>query len=479
MSFLGLEIAKRALLAQRQAMEVVAHNVANARTPGFSRQRVDLRTTTPATEVIGHGIPTAVGTGVEVADIARVRDAFLDQQYREQARGLGEWQTRQQVLDEVQQLLNEPSDTSLRVVLDQFWVAWQTLANNPENLAARQAVVEQGNTLVDAFRHLDARLSEIQANLDKAIGTKVDEINLLAREIAGLNQRIATTSAAGGQANDLLDQRDLLLDKLARLVGVQVLDGPNGMVRMLVNGVAVVDGASAYRLLAQPDPANNGFLSLRWEGFPSLQVAGKDLGGEMAASFDLRDNVLAAYRSRLKDLAWALATQVNARHAAGYDLNGAPVSGTSWQDFFVVPASKAAFDLQTLAVNPQVAADPRRIAAASQAGSPGDGRNALAIADLKFQQLADLNNFTADDFYRSLIGTVGAQAGEAQRMSDTQKALTDRIDNQRQAASGVNLDEEVADLVRFQQAFQAAARLVSMVDEALGTVINRMGVVGR
>lgn len=476
MSFLGLEIAKRALLAHQQAMDTAGHNIANARTPGFSRQRVNLRTTMPSTEVLGRVGRTPVGTGVEVADITRMRDAFLDEQYRGQAKGLGEWDVRDRVFNEVEQIFNEPSDTSLRTVMDQFWVAWQTLANGPENLAARETVLQRSNALVETFRHLDRQLGDLQANLNKDIEAKVSEINVLAGEIAAVNARVAPFAGAGTPPNDLLDQRDLLIDKLARLVDTQTVEGQNGMVRVLVNGVAIVDGVNAYRLAAVPDPANGGFFQLQWEGFGA---AVRITGGEMAAYFDLRDNVLAQYRSQLKDLAWTAATQVNALHGAGFDLNGMAVSGTAWQDFFTLPPLKSNFLLQSFAVNPQVAADVRRIAAAAQAASPGDGRQALAIADLKFQQMVDLNGFTLDDFYRGVIGTLGTQADEAKRMQESQKALVDRIDNQRQAVSGVNLDEEMLQMIQFQHAFQAASRMVNLIDDALNTIINRMGLAGR
>ncbi len=476
-SFLGFEIAKRALLAHRQAMDVAGHNVANANTPGYSRQRANLRTTPPFPEAVGlnyAGIGQ-IGTGVEVAQITRVRDSFLDRQYWSQSGALGRWQTRDQVLGEIEYLVNEPSDYSLRALMDQWWESWQGLANNPESQAAREAVKQRALALVEAFQFADRQLNEMRMNLNSSIENKAKEINGLAAQIAALNERIAYVTGVGQAPNDLLDQREQLVDRLSRIVDLVTVDAPNGMIRVLVDGVALVDGVRANRLLVEADPANGKLWRLRWEGFSTIaQIT----SGELGAYFELRDAVVPYYKQQLTDLIRAIATETNNIHRRGADLNGASVAGTAWEDFFVNP-DPAAFDVQTLAVNPAIVADVRRIAAAAQQDHPGDGSNALAISNIRYTHLTDLDGFNTDDFYRSMVGVLGAQAQEAQRMAESQKLLVDQLDHQRQSVSGVNIDEEMMEIIKSQHAFNAAARLVNVMDEMLDTIINRLGILSR
>lgn len=477
-SFLGFEIAKRALLAHRQAMDVAGHNVANANTPGYSRQRANLRTTPPFPEAVGlnyAGIGQ-IGTGVEVSRITRIRDAFLDRQFWGQASALGRWQTREQVLGEIEYVVNEPTDHSLRALMDQWWESWQTLANNPESMAAREAVKQRGLALVEAFQFADRQLNELRLNLNSSIEQKVNEVNGLATQIAALNERIAYVTGVGQEPNDLLDQREQLVDRLSRIVDLVTVDAPNGMIRVLVDGVALVDGVRANRLLVEPDPANGNMWRLRWEGF---STTARVTAGELGAYFELRDETVPYYKGQLKDLIWAIATETNKLHRQGADLTGAAVAGTAWEDFFLVNPDPAAFDVQTLAVNPAIAGDVRRIAAASQPNRPGDGSNALAISAIRHNSLVALGGFKTDDFYRSMVGVLGSQSQEAQRMSEGQKLLVDQLDHQRQAVSGVNIDEEMMEIIKSQHAFNAAARLVNVMDEMLDTIVNRLGVFGR
>ncbi len=479
MSLLGLEIAKRALIAHRQALDVAAHNIANARTTGFSRQRVNLRTTPPIPGSTGRDVAGVgqFGTGMEVASVTRLRDLFLDRQFRDRATSLGYWQTRDQVLAEIEQIFAEPSNTSLRTALDDLWQAWQQLANNPESLAARETVLQRAATVVDLLREADRYLREqLRLNLNASVEQKVDRVNQLAEQLARVNERIIYARGAGQEPNDLMDERDRLLDELARIVAVDTVEEASGAVRVLAGGTALVDGVRAYRMAVQADPANGNLWTVVWAGTTLAADVG---GGELGAYLELRDGVVTDFLRRLEDLAWALATGVNALHAGGYDLTGAPVAGTPWEQVFIVPAARADFRLGTLEVNPDLVADPGRLAAASSPASPGDGSNALAIAQLRFQPQASLGGATMDDFYRSFVASLGAQADGARRMTEVQQALTDKIDNQRQSVSGVNLDEEMAQLIQYQYAFQAAARLVNTLDLMLDTVINRLGLQGR
>lgn len=471
---IGFEIAKRALLAHRQAMDTASHNIANANTPGYSRQRVNLVTTSPHPSSVGINFSGVgqVGTGVAVDTITRLRDSFLDRQYWNQHVSLGEWENKEKVFTEIEELINEPSDISIHAAMGDLWVSWQTLANNPESMAARESVKQRALNLVETFKATDQKLREIQDNLNTSLEAKVKELNTLADDIASLNEQIAYITGTGLQANDLEDQRDLLLDRLSRITGFSVVNGENGIVRVVAGGVALVDGIKANHLLVERDAGNNNYWRLRWDGFASNANLN---GGEIGAYLELRDNAILGYRDEIRQLAWSMATETNALHAAGYDLNGAAVAGQPWEQFFTVDPVFSNFSLDTFAVNPQIGADVRHIAAASQAGSPGDGSGAAAIASLKQASMGSLGDVRPDDYFRAVIARLGAESQQAQRRSGTYQVLVEKVDNQRQSVSGVNLDEEMVEMMRSQQAFEAAARIVTTMDEMMDTIINRLG----
>ncbi len=234
--FFALDLARRAFQVQQRAMEVTSHNVANANTPGFSRQVVELAASDPyMLPSLAHN-PAAgqVGTGVEVASIRRQRDTFLDQQIRYEDADLGYWETVRSTFSQVEVVLNEPSGAGLSQLLGRFWNAWQDLANNPQDAAVRASVVEEGENLATAFNRLSQQLSTIRRDVDAQVRLKVQEINSLATRIAALNVQITRVQGGGTEPSDLLDQRDLLLDQLHRLTGAVVSDARAGSLSIFV-----------------------------------------------------------------------------------------------------------------------------------------------------------------------------------------------------------------------------------------------------
>lgn len=478
MEFLGLEIAKRALMAQERALLVSGHNVANASTPGYTRQRVILRAVPPPEGTELRGI---AGGGVEVGGITRLRDLFLDLGYREQAEALGRWEVRSQYLAQVEEILREPSDFSLGAALDAFWDAWQLLSLNPESMAAREQVRQRGEILVERFQEVDRRLSDLVYQVDRTVEAKVAEVNQIASRVADLNRRIVLLGGEGKSGTaDLEDERDLLLDRLSRLVGAKVYHGEEGL-RVMVGDHYLVAGDRWFELGAEPDPGLGGVYRVVWAA--SGERAYPE--GELGALMEVRDRDIAGYREDLRRLAWGVASEVNGLHAGGYDLAGNPVAGQPWQNFFVNKSdlsppdygftAYASFRLADWRVNPEIAADVRRIAAAKNPGLPGDGSNALAIADIRRVKVAFLDDATPGDFHRRVIGSLGVAARGAQDQTRTQELLVQQIEQQRQATSGVNLDEEMMEMVRAQHAYGAAAKLAGVVDEMLRLLLERVG----
>ncbi len=464
-AFFGLELAQRALAAQQRAVDVTGHNVANANSRGYSRQVVRMSASAPYTlpSVARPSQAGQVGTGVTLDEIRRVRDTFLDFQALGETQRLGRWASLRDSLQQVEVVFNEPSEAGLRTVLDQFWDAFSQLSLEPESTAVRELVLQRGAALGEGMSHVYAQLSALERNLDETVRAQLQEINALAGEIAAVNRQIMAVTGMGDQPNDLLDRRGVLIEELARLVDLQVQPGPANGVHLLVNGVSLVDPHGARRMVAAPLGTNPAYAEPRWE---STGTAVDIRGGSLRALLDLRDQVIPGIRADLDAMTAVLVNEVNALHRAGFGLDG-----STGYDFFD-PASTAA----NLALDPAVASSPRRLAA-STSGEPGDGSNALAIAGLRNQPL--LGGASLDDYYRGVIAGVGVRAREALRMAENQDLLLRQIDHQRQAFSGVSLDEEMANLIRYQHAYNAAARLMTAMDEMLDTVIARMGLAGR
>ncbi|HAA89837.1 MAG TPA: flagellar hook-associated protein FlgK, partial [Peptococcaceae bacterium] len=257
-TFFGIELAKRGLQAQQRALDVTGHNVANANTPGFTRQEAVLATETPY-PVPGLNMPWGakqIGTGVEVAEIRRLRDSFIDLQVRHENKALGYWEARENALEKIEVILNEPSDSGLRSVLEAFWQSLEELSKNPESLAVRSVVRQRGLALTETFNHLDCQLRELQDDLDNSVRVKVNEVNSLGRQIADLNQQILKIEVTGARANDLRDRRDVLLDQLARIINIQAYEDDKGLAQVIIGGRPLVQGVHFYGLVAREDPAS-------------------------------------------------------------------------------------------------------------------------------------------------------------------------------------------------------------------------------
>ena len=521
-TFFGLELARLGLWAQQRALDVTGHNIANANTPGYSRQVARLAPT-PAYAPPSLAMPVEagqVGTGVQVADIQRVRDLFLDRQVRDLESQLGRWQVRSQTLAELETILGEPSDAGLARALSDFWEALGTVANRPDSLPARTAAIQQAHTLLERFQAADRQLADLQRNLDASILARVDRANQIATQLADIHRRIRVATAAGQSPNDLLDERDRLVEELSTLLPVRVTEREGGALRVEVAGLPLVDGQVVHRLVTREEPAGAGsgdpgggggtggstgtgtggagaagdlVVRLYWSGDaevpPEGGAAGSSAliplddarleGGEIDGFLESRDRLVAGLRQDLKALFFALAEAVNAVHRRGYGLNDGPSADPSspgaGRDLFVLGTGS---DLQEVTVNPDLD-DPANLAAALVAGAPGDGRNALALAQLRHAPLNLPGNASAQDYLESVVAGLGIAGRQAQEGQRTTQLLMDQVASQRESVRGVSLDEEMTQLVRYQHAYAAAARLVTAVDAMLAILIERTGLVGR
>jgi flagellar hook-associated protein 1 FlgK len=452
--FNGLRIALSSLYAQRKALQVTGQNIANVNTEGYSRQRVELIANAgPSTPAIESRY-TGPGMGVLTGETTRLRDQFLEVRgYQEHAVEAG-LKESQSVLARIELAFDEPSDAGLSKLITSFLAAFDDVANNPEDLAARAQLVEQGKTLMAGFTQLDAALATQRQSSIEELGSLVDEVNQAATRIAELNQNITSAINNGFSPNELMDQRDLLIAQMAEQVGVTVRPGENGTVNVFVGGTAIVRDThvSPLRLEVGTDPAQTVRVVWDADSYPA-GVTGA-AGGLVSAA----NEVIPRYRAGLADVAQQMADEVNAVHRTGYALDG-----STGRDFFVTDSNGR------VTVDPAIVADPRLLAASASAGATRDG----SIA----QQIAELTG-AAGTYHRLVVG-LGVESQAVNRRVEVQAAIIGHVDAARESAAGVNLDEEMTLMLQFQHAYDAAARFLTAVDQTLDTLINGTGLVGR
>ena len=435
-TFFGLQTSLRGLIAQQQAIDVTGHNIANANTPGYSRQEAQLQPAAPFVVPANSSLTGAgaqLGSGVDVASIRRIRDQFLDIQYRAQSSSLGDTSTRADSLDQVELAFGEPSDNGLSAQLGKFWSAWSDVANAPENAGARTALVTNAQTLASTFKTISDQLSTVaqqaQAQYNGITGPSGD-VAAAAKELAGLNTSIKDAVFRGQQPNDLMDRRDQLLDQLSGLAQTSVTDLGDGSVKVDFGGVTLVDPSTA--------------AGCNWPQTLSATPGGK-LGA--LASLASPTGQPLTYLSQLDAVAADLVSKVNALHTS--------------TPFFSTTGTTAA----TIAV---VAT-----AATVQAGSTATtGANDVA------QAIAALRGGSTDQAYQALVAQVGTEVQANTRAQSTAQSLVSAVDDRRQSVAGVSLDEEMTNLMRFQRGYQASARAMTTMDDMLDTLISRTGRVG-
>lgn len=521
-TFYGLEMARKALFSQQSAIYTTGHNIANANTPGYSRQRVNFSTTTPfpVPSRVQPQIAGQMGTGVEVGSVQRIRDQFLDSQFRTENSKLGFWDAKSAALKRMENLLNEPTEQGLSEVMNAFWQSLNDLAVNPDNTGARSVVAHRGEAVAETFNYLAKNLKSIQADLKSQIDVmaagKDSQINSLLRQINDINVQVQKIEPHGFVANDLYDKRDVLIDELSQLVNIKVerhesapsaLDIADGVVSIEL----LKEDGSSYEpdkiyLIENPDTVsdqknavneidikfndNDGkvaevFIGKDSNGDPKLieldeilQSTGELIGLIKSNGYDGDEGKEFNYphmMAELDKLAHAFAEAFNAVHAAGVGIDDNKTSG--------IPFFTITDDAETLTVNPDILKKPNLIAAGDPIGGTQNGENAIKLAEV-FDKVFDdpnneLNGTSVRKFFTSLIGEVGVTTREANRMKENTGILQHDINNERMAVSAVSLDEEFTNLIKFQHAYNAAARNITAVDEMIDRIINNMGIVGR
>ncbi|MGD8764175.1 MAG: flagellar hook-associated protein FlgK [Desulfobacteraceae bacterium] len=454
-----LDMAGTALLTHQEAINVTGNNIANVNTPGYSRQRLILSPRVTSNSALG-----LIGNGVEGEGIERIYDRFVGVQINNENQSLGRWEAQKQILESIEVIFDESSGMGLSEAMNEFWNAWQDLSMNPSGQIEREVLISISENLTAIFNQKHADLESSQQGLDANIEGAVEEVNRLVAQIADLNQKIIDIELNGASANEYRDQRDLALKELSELIDISTFEDANGAVKVTLNGgLTLVDGISHRSLSTQINPAT-GLLDVLWVGSDgsTMDITSSISGGKLLGWLEVRDVAIPDYLTRLNDLASTLMQEVNALHSAGFGLDE-----STGYDFFT------GTDASDIQVNIDLVNDANLIAAAPDlAGVPGDSSNALAIADLQNRLTMNGGTTTFDDYYGTLVSNVGSDVLSVNANYEHQFEMVTHFENYRESISGVNLDEEMVNLVKFQSAYDAAARLVTTTDEMIQTVLG-------
>lgn len=460
-----LNLGTRALQAQQTAVEVAGQNLANVNNSAYARQRVQMQTSATMQSSVGQQ-----GTGVEITAIMQIRDALLDNQIQGELSVGGYWTAQQTALESAQAGLGEYINTSgtasstdgatqgLADDLSGLFNAFQSVATTPDSLSERQLLVSSAQMLATRFNQTSARLDQVKTDLNTTLSGNVDSANSLISDIAKLNARItAAEGAGGGTANDLRDLRQQKLESLSQLVNFTQTTGNNGGVNISIDGNQIISDSTVVDTLQTYDAGGGQMLVRTTNGGTNLNLT----GGSIQGTIDARDGALATVRSGLDTLASQLITQVNTIYSAGYDLNG-----NTGANFFT------GTNASDISVNSDLLNDPSLVQAAGVSGASGDNSVALALAQLASQPQSALGNQTFNAAYNKTVAGLGYALNDANTQSSDSSAVQAMLSQRRDSVSGVSIDEEMSDLIRFQKAYVASAKIVTTVDEMLDTVLN-------
>ena len=621
-TFSGIEIGKRGLFSHQTGIHTIGHNLSNIDSEGYSRQQVSLESFDPfvVPGLNRPGIEGQIGQGPTVARIARVRDTLLEMRIVHENSGEEFWKTRDRYLRMVERIYNEPSELSVRNLLDKFWESWQNLALHPEESAARQTVLERSSALIEGVRHQYLQMEDVRTMLDREIQVTVDEINQLIDDISALNREIAQARAADLNPNDLLDRRDLLVEKLATYIDISTSDRDSDDYTVYSQGLHLIQGEYGRPLAIAPDPLREGFSMPIWQHDNERFI---NEGGRLGSLIGLRDQDMRTEIRRLDDFSINLTDLVNEIHREAYGADGTTgvnffvevprvvnvdgnfdsdgdglfdvsylfrftgenrleanalvgFNGTitlendegpltidyvatdtvgqvldrinnadaqvvarlnrdsrleikavssendenpdyvirtlqdsgqflvgyagllnatgaagayNWQQADAIDALRPSANFATapllhpsgwIGVNPALTDNIQSIAAALVApgGRPelGNSDAAVAIAALRNNPVLVGSNQTFDEHFAETVASIGVRGERADISARTQERIVKQLKEMRASLSGVNIDEEVAELIKHQHGYAATARFITNVDIMLDTIINRMAV---
>lgn len=453
---LSFDIGQKALRANQLGLTVTGQNIANVNNPTYSRQEVVLTSVAPSVN-----LASSPGGGVDVTAIQAAKSEFIDSRLRTETSINGRLAAQQQALTPLDTVFNDSGTGGINSALNTFFSAFRNLDVNPTSTALRTNVIESASVLGSAFSATRSRLNDIQSQTDKLLQGEVGNVNSLLDEIAKLNTQIGNAENSNVNNNELVDQRNNLLNQLSEHIDINITKNEDSSLTVsLSDGKALVLNDKVFQLQANPTPPN-GLTTITLNGQTANINNGKIKG--------LLDGIgqIGTKISDLDNLANAVANRVNTLHQTGIDLNG------NTGGAFFVSSNGNAISAANLSVSSSIKANPRLLAAAEAGKGSGDGTNARQIANLLTDNNSQVGSRTGSfsGIYSSFVAEAGQALKSTQDSLSTQQAILAQTSEQRNAFSGVSLDEETVNLLRYQRAFEAAARFLKVSDEITKTIL--------
>ncbi|MGF7059779.1 flagellar hook-associated protein FlgK [Brassicibacter mesophilus] len=480
-SFSGLYIGISGLFASQRSLNTISHNIANGDNPLYVRQQA-IHADSRYTRV---SLKNYTGSGVDVQQIRQIRDEFLDAKIRKEASQFGYWASKANVFDQVEGIVRELSEDALQGVMNKFWSSWGEVSKEPDSLTKRGLLKEHAIEFVGSVNHMYNQLESLQYNLDTNVKNMVEEINQLTKGISELNTKIMSLEASGISANDYRDTRNGYLDRLSQITEIDYYTSNNGAINVTLGGAHIISDGDFRELEAK----NNGspFVDVHWKDTGERLIEEKDIkGGELLGLLYARGSfgqestisdtteykyVIPTLKKQLNEYVKGIAEAINGLHKTGITL-----TGNTGIDFFVKQDPTNSQWAGNIKLNDVL--DSLSEIAASRSGDGGNGKVAEDIAKIR-DELIFNGNTIPDNFYRDIITDLGIAGNEAITMMNSHEMVINQIDGRRKSLSGVSLDEEMTEMLKYQHAYNANARIINAIDEMVENIVNKMGIVGR
>lgn len=494
-SFYGLEIAKTGLFLSRQALNLTGHNIANANTVGYSRQRFITSSIDPGSymERFGAIKQGRVGGGVDVQTLDQIRNSFIDRELRREYSTFNELDIRAEALSYMESLFEETTDSSLSKAMANFFDSLNELTTDASSKELRTDVRQNAIALCETFNHYYTQLLELQKSQNDEIRTTVEEINNILTAIGDYNKQIFAYELSGEKANDLRDKRNLLLDSLSGLVNIEYYENSDGQLIVTVEGRELINHTTITKLYTVDDATGvvtgePNFFNVYVEGTTDLFEFS---GGKLYAHIKMRDGNSAddigipRIIDSLDTLARSIAEEFNAIHSEGYTLPDGGPSLTGINFFDVPGGDYSLITARNLRLSDDILASVYNIAASDvpvdpSSGNPqaGNNKNALRLVELTSRNDIDtVSNF--ESYFKNAIVEIAVESAHVQKLLDSQSSIVQNLENRKLSFSSVSIDEEMVEMIKWQHSFSAATRVINAIDEEMETLINRMGIVGR
>ncbi len=437
-----------ALTAYQTAIATTSKNISNVGNPDYVRRRAD----------VGSLINPSSGLGFHEADtVERIESGFIQRQLWYKTQFLGRYETDEQIYSQIETLFNEPSNSGLSSMMSEFWNSWNDLANDPESSTARAIVKDKANLMTNTFNQLSVDLNTMASEVGNDISDTVDQVNKLLQEIKTINETMSSN-----YSYDLADARDAAISSLSKFMNIEVSENKDHVVSITTGGNILVP-------LVNNDFVNELVVTIpRYQEYDSVNVSFSEggsinaiSGGTLGSLIEVQNESIPKYIDDLDNLAVAIATEVNYAHKNGYNLNDQ--TGLNFFD----PETDGAGGFK---VDSGIMSDPGLIATSSAPGEAGNGDVANNISEL--QNGYNIGDAKFSDYYNTLVSEVGSKVQEAQFLRISQEMVVSSIQNHRDSISGVSLDEEMSNLIKYEQAYQAASRMISVADELVQAVLN-------